>query len=65
MLFLGNVNSKYWFRVAGVGVVVTIVAFCVMINKAENEKTIEKMKNINYRRSRRNVPKRYLDTTYN
>ncbi len=38
MLFLGNVNSKYWFRVAGVGAVVTIVAFCVMINKAENEK---------------------------
>lgn len=37
MLFLGNVNTKYWFRVAGVGAVLTIVAFCVMINKAENE----------------------------
>lgn len=37
MLFLGNVNTKYWFRVAGVGAVLTIIAFCVMINKAENE----------------------------
>ena len=38
MLFLGNVNTKYWFRVAGLGAIVTIVAFCVMINKVENEK---------------------------
>jgi cell division protein FtsW len=37
MLFLGNVNSKYWFRVAGAGLLVSAIAFCIVLNKANNK----------------------------
>lgn len=38
MLFLGNVNSKHWLRVAGAGLLVSAIAFCIVIYKADNIK---------------------------